>query len=592
MISTNILPADLKSLSAQQTSKSGTASKQGGSLFTQLMSLLSGSAQESTLQGVIVNENGKNAKSPDQTNPKLTGTSANEKKEEEKVQSDQTSLQIAQTILANFILPDSKSEAMKKSGDAASAIQSDPKTMESVQTKSVSLAGLSAFVSGNIPLTVLSSQEQQSNNAQAMPETDYHSKNGGADIAGLTPLQNETVQRFNLADNNSKASINSITGQTQLNPIQMSAGTATVQPENSTVTDVVVPSQDKPVQNETPKENNLVFLQGSTPVVGNINKNQLNTMQMLTNSEIRLKSSSENSGDFISAQSKPVQNTNPTEEKTTYSFINDLSDSQKVSADAAGAQNSFSDALDITKIGNSYAGSVNETIIQNELKQGNEQKPADLSKENPIRAFDKLSKVNGAEPKAAHVKQSTGVKEDSNQKETGMTSNGTSNQTVSFAGETKRTGADFDNILQKAEIKDASGIVNQTAQAVEQAVKSGRKQMQVHLSPETLGGITIKMISQNGALSIQITADNPETGKLLAGNMNDLNSSIQQQGIHVDSTEIFHTSSGGYDSTSGSFNQSRNQQQNEKQPVWVPAMDQKTNEEIPENYSGKFKIFA
>ena len=115
-------------------------------------------------------------------------------------------------------------------------------------------------------------------------------------------------------------------------------------------------------------------------------------------------------------------------------------------------------------------------------------------------------------------------------------------------------------------------ITNQVADALKQAVDTGRTEVKLHLSPEDLGGISLKIISQGGVLSVQITADNQSTGQLLASNMHELSQKMQDSGITMNKAEVTYTGAGGFD-TATSQQQQQQQNENYTLPKWTPAME-------------------
>jgi len=112
----------------------------------------------------------------------------------------------------------------------------------------------------------------------------------------------------------------------------------------------------------------------------------------------------------------------------------------------------------------------------------------------------------------------------------------------------------------------------QVADAVKQAYDNGRSELRLHLSPEDLGGINIRIISQGGVLTLRITADNQHTGQLLASGMHELTQSLQNLGITMNKAEVAYTGFGGFDSTASQQQNQNFGSQNYHLPKWVPAM--------------------
>lgn len=129
----------------------------------------------------------------------------------------------------------------------------------------------------------------------------------------------------------------------------------------------------------------------------------------------------------------------------------------------------------------------------------------------------------------------------------------------------------------------AADVARQISNSIEQAVRDGHSELRLHLSPEDLGGISVKIVSHAGALSLQITAENAHTGSLIAGSINDLSSALGDKGISLDRTEVLMSSSSNsgspYSSQTGGSYARQQQQQGQSQPqrpVWVPAMEQQS----------------
>jgi flagellar hook-length control protein FliK len=128
---------------------------------------------------------------------------------------------------------------------------------------------------------------------------------------------------------------------------------------------------------------------------------------------------------------------------------------------------------------------------------------------------------------------------------------------------------------------EKTAVANQVASAVKQADENGRSQISLHLSPEDLGGINIKIVSQGGTLSLQITADNSHTGQLIASGMHELTQAMHDAGISMNKADVLFDSNGGSGASLGSGQQASSQQASSQQqggdtsyktPKWVSAM--------------------
>lgn len=118
---------------------------------------------------------------------------------------------------------------------------------------------------------------------------------------------------------------------------------------------------------------------------------------------------------------------------------------------------------------------------------------------------------------------------------------------------------------------------NQISDAVRQAADTGRTEVKIHLNPEELGPISIKIVSQNGVFSVQISADNRSTSQLIASSMHELTQSMQDRGITMDKAEVNYAGS-TLDTSAQNQQQSSqyqgNQQSNDyNMPKWTVAME-------------------
>ena len=98
-------------------------------------------------------------------------------------------------------------------------------------------------------------------------------------------------------------------------------------------------------------------------------------------------------------------------------------------------------------------------------------------------------------------------------------------------------------------------VAQQLAGALKNSADGGRSELRLHLSPADLGGINIRLVSQGGQVTLRITADNSNTGQMLASGLDDLNRAMSHSGVHMDRTEISYSSadsSGGGQPDSGS----------------------------------------
>lgn len=126
---------------------------------------------------------------------------------------------------------------------------------------------------------------------------------------------------------------------------------------------------------------------------------------------------------------------------------------------------------------------------------------------------------------------------------------------------------------------EKANAANQVANAAKQAVDSGYSEIRLHLSPEDLGGINIKIVSQNGSLTLQITADNSSTGQLLQSSMHELTQSMQNQGLTLGKSEVMYSSDNSFGASMGQQQQQQTDSQNQsfKMPKWTTIVQDTHN---------------
>lgn len=148
-----------------------------------------------------------------------------------------------------------------------------------------------------------------------------------------------------------------------------------------------------------------------------------------------------------------------------------------------------------------------------------------------------------------------------------------------YSHQTAQTAVTETGVTQKV---DTADIARQIGDACKTAADTGKSEIRIHLSPEELGGINIKIVSQNGALSVQISADSRHTGEMLAQSMGDLNRSMSDHGVGMNKVEILYAQTGSFSSQlgSGSGGQQNYSGQSGSATTWV-AMQQTPAE--PEN---------
>lgn len=107
--------------------------------------------------------------------------------------------------------------------------------------------------------------------------------------------------------------------------------------------------------------------------------------------------------------------------------------------------------------------------------------------------------------------------------------------------------------------QNAPSVVTQVKEGLEQGVKNQLKEFTIHLKPEGLGEVIVKMVSQDGKLTVNIGASSSETQKLINSQMVSLKEMLEP--LHAEVGEVYHSSQ---DAT-GFLNYDQNTPENQRQ---------------------------
>ncbi len=78
----------------------------------------------------------------------------------------------------------------------------------------------------------------------------------------------------------------------------------------------------------------------------------------------------------------------------------------------------------------------------------------------------------------------------------------------------------------------------QVEQAVLSAMRDGAARLEITLTPETLGTLSVILTSRNGEVSAVLRPERPETAQMLAQQTEHLRAVLEQQGLRVDKVEV------------------------------------------------------
>ena len=90
-----------------------------------------------------------------------------------------------------------------------------------------------------------------------------------------------------------------------------------------------------------------------------------------------------------------------------------------------------------------------------------------------------------------------------------------------------------DAATKTAELSSTQNILSQTLRNVDEMVQNGQKSLRVQLNPENLGGLELRLTSQNGSLQVVILADSSMTQQVLERHARDLQQLLVQSGVNL-----------------------------------------------------------
>lgn len=174
---------------------------------------------------------------------------------------------------------------------------------------------------------------------------------------------------------------------------------------------------------------------------------------------------------------------------------------------------------------------------ENSAAQQTQNFPADSASQIPQQSSAVISspQSDAPAPQDAGNLQQTGTvvqptnrktekdKDTSSQDDTGQTAGSLSTFSDIF-GNGKVTIKVFDSTAKQSSSASAAG---QLADAVSQQAAQGRQQFQVDLYPQSLGKVSVKLTTQNGLLTVEISAQNPKTQSMLVSGSGEIKSMLQ-----------------------------------------------------------------
>lgn len=94
----------------------------------------------------------------------------------------------------------------------------------------------------------------------------------------------------------------------------------------------------------------------------------------------------------------------------------------------------------------------------------------------------------------------------------------------------------FQEIVERANIPsniDTEDVISQLVDNMKVEIKSDTSEVKIHLKPEHLGDVTLKILTQNGIVTAQFVAENERIKAIIEANFQDLSETLRQQGFDI-----------------------------------------------------------
>jgi len=82
-------------------------------------------------------------------------------------------------------------------------------------------------------------------------------------------------------------------------------------------------------------------------------------------------------------------------------------------------------------------------------------------------------------------------------------------------------------------------IVRNIVKEAAMSLREGKSEMRMHLEPESLGELVLKVSVENGTMSARIEVKHPEVQNVIEANLAKLRDSLAMQGIHVERVDVY-----------------------------------------------------
>lgn len=132
--------------------------------------------------------------------------------------------------------------------------------------------------------------------------------------------------------------------------------------------------------------------------------------------------------------------------------------------------------------------------------------------------------------------------------------------------------------LQSPQVKEA--VAAKIVQGIETLVKTEKNHIKIQMSPDVLGGMTIKLSLAHDGLKVQMLTTGKTTHALVSEQIVQLKNALHERGIQVQQLEVIDQSRAG---TSDGFAQPfSHQEQQQSRPRWIPVAANALKEDLSE----------
>ncbi|MCC5909798.1 MAG: flagellar hook-length control protein FliK, partial [Clostridiaceae bacterium] len=104
--------------------------------------------------------------------------------------------------------------------------------------------------------------------------------------------------------------------------------------------------------------------------------------------------------------------------------------------------------------------------------------------------------------------------------------------------ETKANATLLDNNTTYTKEVHSKNILEQVIHKVDTIYKSGKNQLSLQLTPENLGKLSIKLISENNDIKAKVYVESLQVKEVIENNLNQLRDSLREKGIYIGSLEV------------------------------------------------------